>query len=722
MTWAGEPYPISTSAMHMTASNASDPSTPVRYFFDFVGSPTGGSGGSDSSWQTSTPYVDYNLQPNHQYGYQVRARDSATKPNETNPSTTIYKYTLSSSPKAEPFSDITETSIRAVWSPNSNRIGTEYLCENVTNRTDSGWITITHWDSKGLTCGESYFYRVKSRNGDGVESVPTDLGIQSTEACLDPPVINPVGNASVVEGTAYTGPTPTLSDGTLPVSWSLVTPPSGMTIDSGTGVVTWPKPTANGSPHTITIKATNTAGSDVEDWQLTVNPMIGVLSVKPSDGLITSGAKGGPFIPLNKAYTLENTGGGSIDWVVSNTASWVSLSPSSGSLASGAAATISVSINSNADGLNPGGYDDQVSFANTTNGNGDTTRLVRLTVIAHTYTITATAGSHGTISPSGTITVSHGSDQAFTINPDPNYHIAEVLVDGSSVGAVSSYTFANVTANHKIETIFEIGNQPPTANAGSDATFEEGSTIMLDGNQSSDPDDGIKSFLWNQIGGSPVILSDVSAPMPTFVTPPVSESEIILTFKLTVQDNAGQTDSDEVSINIVDNGITGFPDDVTTFISSTGKTMGIKDDSGGNCVSIEPIDPSTITDSTNKPIDITYGLIDFQIKVNTNGGVSKITFYLDEPAPIDHKWYKYDSKKGWYDFSNFAVFNSTRDQITLTLVDGGDGDGDTIANGMIVDPSGLGLRSPGGINDPSSDGGGGGGGGCFITSASLNIY
>ena len=62
-----------------------------------------------------------------------------------------------------------------------------------------------------------------------------------------------------------------------------------------------------------------------------------------------------------------------------------------------------------------------------------------------TSTITATAGINGSITPLGDVPVTQGADQTFTIIPDTGYHIADVLVDGSSVGGVSSYTFTNVT-------------------------------------------------------------------------------------------------------------------------------------------------------------------------------------------------------------------------------------------------------------------------------------
>jgi hypothetical protein len=92
-------------------------------------------------------------------------------------------------------------------------------------------------------------------------------------------------------------------------------------------------------------------------------------------------------------------------------------------------------------------------------------------VVPNTYTITATAGDNGSITPSGDITVNHGDNQSFTISPATNYHVADVVVDGSSVGTVTSYTFNNVTANHIISVTFAI-------NAGSCGTENTG--VILD--------------------------------------------------------------------------------------------------------------------------------------------------------------------------------------------------------------------------------------------------
>ena len=72
-----------------------------------------------------------------------------------------------------------------------------------------------------------------------------------------------------------------------------------------------------------------------------------------------------------------------------------------------------------------------------------------------TYSLTASAGTGGTISPAGSVTVTQGASQTFTISAASGYQIDDVKVDGTSVGAVGSYTFSNVTAAHTIAATFK---------------------------------------------------------------------------------------------------------------------------------------------------------------------------------------------------------------------------------------------------------------------------
>jgi Chitobiase/beta-hexosaminidase C-terminal domain len=283
MTWTSMPYQSGTGSISMVSTTATDPVLPISYYFDFVDSPTGGTGGTDSIWQSGTSYLNSGLQANHQYGYRVKARDGAN--NETAYSTptqyaytaiesptgitfgtvtatsiqaqsantpsgltrgssglfienttnaansgwkqnndfwnsgslspnasysfrakakngdsleTIYcspasKYTLANAPGTASFSGVTQTCITANWTANGNPGGTQYFCENTTAGTNSGWISNTSWNSCGLTCGTSYSFRVKARNGEGVETGWTTLGNQSTGSCMQITVTSPNG-------------------------------------------------------------------------------------------------------------------------------------------------------------------------------------------------------------------------------------------------------------------------------------------------------------------------------------------------------------------------------------------------------------------------------------------------------------------------------------------------------------------------------------------------
>ena len=67
------------------------------------------------------------------------------------------------------------------------------------------------------------------------------------------------------------------------------------------------------------------------------------------------------------------------------------------------------------------------------------------------HTIRASVNANGSITPSGTISVREGSDQTFTITPDQGYDVADVKIDGKSIGVVRSYTFEKIKGSHTIE-------------------------------------------------------------------------------------------------------------------------------------------------------------------------------------------------------------------------------------------------------------------------------
>lgn len=93
------------------------------------------------------------------------------------------------------------------------------------------------------------------------------------------------------------------------------------------------------------------------------------------------------------------------------------------------------------------------------------------------YTIKATAGTGGSISPSGNVSVREGGDQTFTITPDKGYAVANVKIDGKSIGAVKSYTFENVSSPHTIEAIFVKGTA--SASTGDSSNLPLWSALLL---------------------------------------------------------------------------------------------------------------------------------------------------------------------------------------------------------------------------------------------------
>ena len=95
------------------------------------------------------------------------------------------------------------------------------------------------------------------------------------------------------------------------------------------------------------------------------------------------------------------------------------------------------------------------------------------------YTITATAGANGSITPSGAVGVAAGGSQTFTISPSSGYVIDTLKVDGLEVTATTSYTFSDVKANHTIEVTFKQESQTPDVTAPSITTQPDNATVKV---------------------------------------------------------------------------------------------------------------------------------------------------------------------------------------------------------------------------------------------------
>ena len=113
---------------------------------------------------------------------------------------TIKSTTLDNQPGAATFSNVTETSIQANWTANGNPAGIQYYCENTTKGTNSSWTTNLYWNSTGMSDCTTYHFRVKAKNGDGIETGWTDLGNQKTIGCTSLQVTT--NNASSITSTS----------------------------------------------------------------------------------------------------------------------------------------------------------------------------------------------------------------------------------------------------------------------------------------------------------------------------------------------------------------------------------------------------------------------------------------------------------------------------------------------------------------------------------------
>jgi len=104
----------------------------------------------------------------------------------------------------------------------------------------------------------------------------------------------------------------------------------------------------------------------------------------------------------------------------------------------------------------------------------DANRSVSATFAINAFTITSSAGANGSITPLGAASKDYGSSQSYTISASADYHVADVTVDGISVGAVSSYTFSSITSDHTINATF--GTYTITASAGANGSISPSGT------------------------------------------------------------------------------------------------------------------------------------------------------------------------------------------------------------------------------------------------------
>ena len=294
-------------------------------------------------------------------------------------------------------------------------------------------------------------------------------------------------------------------------SYSLLAGVPGMSINSDTGEISWTPASGQVGFHEITVQAENTWGTITQDFSINVSEGIIIDNGDPETSFTGTWSVSGATDPWNPAdpsrTSLWSRNGDTYTWTfipsISGTyefsmwwTQYVSRSSNIPVTIEYSGGTVDATINQQTNGGKwniigsypfiagenynititavPGGTQNYSTCA-------DAIRFVFQSTTT-THTITATSGSNGTITPSGTVTVNDGDDQAFDISPATGYHVADVLVDSSSVGAVTSYTFPNVTANHTISASFVVNagtTHTITATSGSNGTITPSGTVTV---------------------------------------------------------------------------------------------------------------------------------------------------------------------------------------------------------------------------------------------------
>jgi hypothetical protein len=414
----------------------------------------------DQNWITGTSYqVPSGLLSNSKtYYWRVNANSAG----EISAWSLVWSFTtVAAAPAAptlvSPTDGATGVSITPTFSWNASSGATSYRLQVSTTDTfsttvfDQSGIAGTSKAVSGLVNNKKYYWHVNATNAGGTSgwSATWSFTTMATVPAA-PTLLSPANNATGVSIT------PTLS-------WNASSGATSYRLQVSTKndftTTVFDQSGINGTSYTVPsgklsanityywrVNATNAGGtsawSSVRSFTTTTSKTY-VLTVKiagTGSGTVTASPLQPPLIWNGNIGTATYTAGTKVTLTAAAT-------PNTGSTFTGWSAYCSGSGNCSV----------VISGSTcTVNMCGPCNATATFTI--KTYTITATtAGTGGSISPKGTVKVNYGASQTFTITPDTKnrYAIADVRVDGKSVGAVSSYTFTNVTANHTIYATFK---------------------------------------------------------------------------------------------------------------------------------------------------------------------------------------------------------------------------------------------------------------------------
>ncbi len=245
---------------------------------------------------------------------------------------------------------------------------------------------------------------------------------------------------------------------------------------------------------------------------------------------------------------------------------------------------------------------------------------IRVTFAINQFTITASSGPNGTISPSGTVLVAYGGSQTFNFNPSVGYHVDSVIVDGVLLPATASYTFTNDTSNHTIRVSFKIDQFTITPSAGPNGSISPSSPTIVDSGAS-------QTFSFFPATGyhvDSIIVDGVSQPLsPIYTFTSVNANHTIrVTFAInqyTITASSGANGSITPSGSVIE---TYGSSQTFNFTPATGYHV----DSLLVDNFLQPVAPSYTFDSikANHTIRVTFAIRQFTIvaSAGTNGTIT----------------------------------------------------------------------------------------------------
>lgn len=342
---------------------------------------------------------------------------------------------------------------------------------------------------------------------------------------------------------------------------------------------------------------------------------------------------------------------------------------------------------------------------------------------------TANAGANQQVSPGASVTLDGAAsfDSDGTIDAYQWTQLSGLTVAISNANAATAFFTApagtgtltfqlTVTDNSGLTgqdtvSVTVSGGVPPGPGAGEPLEVREGETVRL--NVTPSPDFGAATgYQWTQISGTAVALSDPNAQRPSLVPTPATVGQTLV-FEATLTNAQGQTQDNTLEIRVLDNGITGYPEDVITFRPTYQHTMGIRMGGAANVVALDPVDVAN-TDTGGRPAAIPFGLATYTFRVAAPGDSAAATLFLATPQTNAYQWFVYDEGSGWRAFGDNASLSEDGARVTLTVTDGGPGDEDGVANGLIRHTGGMASNTPTGPGGDGGEDGGAGDSGCFI--------